>query len=65
MLQGEVIKAKRGKEKWVGARNINTVLKISSLTFTYVVLDSDQSSATDILLPVNALLVSCLCTAEG
>lgn len=65
LLQGEVIEGKRGKEKWVGARNINTVLKISSLTFTYVVLDSDQSSATDILLPVNALLVSCLCTAKG
>lgn len=65
LLQVKVIKYKRGKEKWVGARNANRVLKISSLMFIYVVLDSDQSSASDILLPVNALLVSCLCTAKG
>lgn len=43
-------------KKWVGAREANTVLKISNQMLVYVMLDSDQASATDILT-INARLV--------
>lgn len=43
-------------KKWVGAREANTVLKISNQMLVYIMLDSDQASATDILT-VNARLV--------
>lgn len=43
-------------KKWVGAREANTVLKISNQMLVYIMLDSDQASATDILT-INARLV--------